>query len=217
MLRYGVIVIIVCILGCDSSDIKRRTNDVSDLKETTSSPIIRSVTPSSHHENTIDLGAEYRAKYFRYIDSIVSIFSAVDSTKKWDVKGEIIDSIFVGEGSGWTYELCGDLARYTYGQFGCSRNIKSIFYCINNTLVLHRDVETVYNAPLGYDKEEAHAKGDSADYGEPEIFEETSVFKDNKIIFQFSGDCGAPNARRYVESCEKDIIQRLEEMLLKLK
>ena len=75
---------------------------------------------------------------------------------------------------------------------------------------MFRDVNTKYNAPLGYEKEVAFAKGDSTEYGEPEDFEELSILKDSEIIYQLSPDCGAPNSLEYVRQTQEGILEDLE-------
>lgn len=202
------------LLGCSSSP-------TSDLKNNTDSHEVDSSTKvisKQDNESTIDsFDHNKHTHYFALIDSLKNIFITADSLNQWTVQGEIIDSVFEGEGSGWNYFISDSLALYVYGQYGCSRNFKEYLYAINDSLVLYRDVETVYNAPLGYDRDQALLEGDSTEYGEPEIFEVISVFRNNQIVYQFSGDCGAPNSPHYIKLEEGVALEMLEEVKGKIK
>ncbi len=98
---------------------------------------------------------------------------------------------------------------YVYGEFAESQRWLYYFYVKKGTILMHREVNTKYNAPLGYIKEDAYAAGDSTVWGESEDFEELSIFRNNKIIYQLSPDCGAPNSPAYVQDTQEVIINEL--------
>ncbi|GEM_PF-2361598 len=146
-------------------------------------------------------------------NQIIKEFSRIDSLQLWDKQGKIIDpdsTWSTPEGSGWDYYINDSLEYYVYGEFAESHCWLYYYYIRNGELLMFRDVNTKYNAPLGYEKEVAFAKGDSTEYRGQEDFEELSIFKDNKIIYQLSPDCGTPNSSEYVRLVQDKIVKDLE-------
>lgn len=51
---------------------------------------------------------------------------------------------------------------------------------------------------------------DSSNIGGREILEELSILEDNKIIYQLSPDCGAPNSLEYIQMAQEKIVKDFE-------
>jgi len=156
---------------------------------------------------------DYHGYYADQKNQIINEFKEVDSLRLWNKHGDIVDPDSTWstlEGSGWCYSVNDSMEKYQYGVFAETRRWVYMYYVKNSNLLMYREVETVYNAPFGYIKDEAFAAGDSTEYGEQEDFEELSIFKDNKIIYQLSPDCGAPNSPEYVRQAQEGILENLE-------
>jgi hypothetical protein len=145
-------------------------------------------------------------------NQILNEFKEVDSLRLWNKHGEIIDADSTWstpEGSGWLYSVNDSMELYQYREFAETRCWVYMQYVKNGNLLMYREVEIVHNTPFGYIKDEALAGGDSTEYGEPEDFEELSIFKDSEIIYQLSPDCGAPNSLEYVRQTQEGILEDL--------
>ena len=194
---------LLLIISCSyvSQDDKHQADSTGDNTQKIAIPACDSSYGGNHH-----------ILYNNYKDSLLTLFNYQDSLNLWNYTGEFQDTLSQGEGSGWMYYIGDSMSRFEYGQFGCGGSSVQYFYVIGERLVMHRDIETQYNAPLGYNKKEYHAKGDSTEYGEREEYEELSLFHNDKIIYQLSADCGAPNSILYIEQCEVDILSELQEI-----
>ena len=198
-------IILFLIYACDVP--QKLDSDVSSEVSINNGSTEKIDTASINFSNSYYLGIQ---------NEILKRFDIRDSLG-WDNEGEVVDSAFVGEGSSWRYWIADSLKRYMYGQFGCSGKVESIFYLLNDTLVLHVDRETNYRAPLGYDKELELSEVDSTEYENDLIIEEFSFFKNNEIVKQISADCGAPNAYKYIKFREESILDNLKKINEKLK
>lgn len=152
--------------------------------------------------------------YFNLQNEILRHFETQNSLG-WSKTGELIYTVFIGEGSCWQYWIADSLRRCSYSQFGCSGKIESFFFVMIDSLVLHIPRGTNYRAPLGYDKELELSEVDSTEYENDLILEELSFFKNNEIVKQISVDCRAPNA--YIKLREESILDDLKKINEKLK
>ena len=195
-----VLILVLSILSCqykqeeENENRGHKSSRISNLSKTVPIPL--------------DSSLEY---YYQLKEEIISNFNTADSLG-WSKKGQIIDSIFVGEGSGWQYWKKDSLSKYLYGKYGCGGRTESIFLCKYEQLLLRISKEIGYGVPLGYDREVALSEEDSIEYEEDYIVEEFSFFENDNIVKQISADCGAPNSVDYVKRCEQEITTKLNEI-----
>jgi hypothetical protein len=215
LLKPGIISLLLFVVfyGCNT-DVKTKKPQVNISIATNNSTFSKPEFANTL-EQTEDRFSQHE-RFAKYRNQLLLTVSLYDSLDLWESKSEIIDSPFEGEGGGWEYAVSDSLSYYCYAQFGCSGNFKEHYYTLHDTIVMHRSVTTDYNAPLGYDQEKAKLEGDSTQYGVDEVFEELSIFRNNKIIYQLSPDCGAPNSSEYVLSVEKDVLAALTEIQQKV-
>lgn len=221
MLKNAGIASLVLVLLFFSFSVLNSTQEFSDSKplksEYTASSTILAFLESKDAETdtvTAEFDSIYdKHDYFaKHKNKICKEFSRIDSLKLWNKKGEIIDPDSTWttlEGSGWNYGINDSLEYYVYGVFAESQRWLYSYYVKNGDLLVHIGVNTKYNAPLGYIREDAYAAGDSTEWGESEDFEELSIFRNNKIIYQLSPDCGAPNSPAYIQGTQEGIINEL--------
>lgn len=221
MLKNAGIASLVLVLLFFSFSVLNSSQEFSDstpLKsdDTASSTILAFLESKDAETDTVttEFDSIYdKHDYFdKYKNKICKEFSRIDSLKLWEKQGEIIDPDSTWstlEGSGWDYSVNDSMEYYVYGEFAESQRWLYYFYVKKGTILMHREVNTKYNAPLGYIREDAYAAGDSTVWVESEDFEELSIFRNNKIIYQLSPDCGAPNSPAYVQDTQEGIINEL--------
>lgn len=204
------LIFLLC-LGCN-----RSTTQVAESVDETKIDTIITET-----EDDEDLGLEepqseeayiLHEKYLPQIDSVIAFFTVIDEEKGWLKKDTFdnLDEFKSTEGNELIVLSNSSFTKYILNIYGEMGKSEEAFYLEDNKMILYSTTETRYNAPIYTIDNDSLPVGEVVyDESESELFIEDSYFENDKIVYQACQDCGAPNAREYVRSVEKNVKDKL--------
>jgi hypothetical protein len=151
-------------------------------------------------------------KYLPQIDSVIALFTVIDEEKGWLKKDTFdnLDEFKSTEGNELIVLSNSSFTKYILNIYGEMGKSEEAFYLEDNKMILYSTTETRYNAPIYTIDNDSLPVGEVVyDESESELFIEDSYFENDKIVYQACQDCGAPNAREYVRSVEKNVKDKL--------
>ena len=197
---------IFCLIGCQNTTDSHGDSEVkNDFLEIDS---LRSVI--NQEDKVVSLIDSTVDSYES--DSLITLINErieLEKDQVWTYFDTIDNPVFIESSEGailYTFRNT-NFQTYKLQTFGCSgQSVQYFFLNIDdknrrstNMLELHRTIETQYNSTL-----------DSLNEENFEVFTEDSYFKNGKLVFQFSHDCGAPNSIEYQKSSSLAILNTLD-------